>query len=146
MELTEEQIKSIAEDLDCGMAVYVNKETQEIKSIIDTDDYLYTEDELLDDDKKEIEENYDKYIEFNKMDSREAYQVMEEFVNTVDDEELRKKLELGLSLSKPFRNFKDIIDCEGEYREKWFAFKSSKYIEYVKEQLAFYNNDIEESF
>jgi len=76
------------------------------------------------------------------MDSRESFQVMEEFVKTVDDEELRKKLELGLSLSKPFRNFKDIIDDENEYRKNWFAIKSAKYIEFVKEQLENYNNNI----
>jgi len=54
-------------------------------------------------------------------------------------------LELGLSLSKPFRNFKDIIDNENEYRKNWFAFKSAKYIEFVKEQLESYNNNIRSS-
>ncbi len=65
---------------------------------------------------------------------------MEDFVKIVKDEKLRGKLELGLSLSKPFRNFKDIIDDDVEYREKWFAFKSAKYIDNVKEQLDNYNN------
>ena len=143
MKLTDEQIKSIAEDLECGMKVYVHKETNEIKSIINLDENIYADEEVWKADIKEIEENYDKYVEFEKMDSRESFQVMEEFVETVKDEELRKKLELGLSLSKPFRNFKDIIDDEEEYREKWFAFKSGKYIDYVKERLDNYNNALE---
>ena len=118
MNLTSEEIKSIADDLECGMKVYVHKETKEIKSIIDLDENIYADKEVWEEDIKEVEENYDKYLEFENMDSRESFQVMEEFVVTVDDEELRKKLELGLSLSKPFRNFKDIIDDENEYRNK----------------------------
>lgn len=78
------------------------------------------------------------------MDSRESFTVMAEFVDTVEDEKLREKLDLGLSLSRPFRNFKDIIDGEPKYRKKWFEFKSARYIEYVKEQLDRYNNRIDE--
>ena len=142
MELTKDEIKSIAEDLETGLKVYLSIETKEIKSIIDFDNNADEDTEQWEEDLKEIDENYDKYIVFGKMDSRESYQVMEDFVVTVKDEELRKKLELGLSLSKPFRNFKDIIDGEGEYREKWFAFKNAKYIEFVKEQLDRYNIDL----
>jgi len=142
LELAEEQIKSIAEDLETGFKVYLNIETKEIKSIIDFDNDVYADTELWEEDLKEIEENYDKYLEFEKMDSRESFQVMAEFVATVNDEELRKKLELGLSLSKPFRNFKDIIDGEVEYREKWFAFKNAENIGFVKEQLDRYNKNL----
>jgi hypothetical protein len=145
LELTEEQIKSIAEELEAGFKVYLNIETKEIKSILDFDNNYEADTEQWEEDLKEIEENYDKYIEFEKMDSREAFQVMEDFVETVKDEELRKKLELSLSLSKPFRNFKDIIDDENENRKNWFTFKSAKYIEYVKEQLESYNNNINSS-
>jgi hypothetical protein len=142
MELTEEQIKYIAEELETGFNVYLNIETKEIKSIIDFDNNIYADTEAWEEDIKEVEENYDKYFGFEKMDSKESFQVMEEFVETVEDGKLKEKLELGLSLSKPFRNFKDIIDNENEYRKKWFAFKSAKYIEFVKEQLDRYNNNI----
>lgn len=142
MKLTKEQIKSIAEDLESGFKVYLNIETKEIKSIIDFDNNYDADIEPWKEDIKEIEENFDKYFEFETMDSRESFRVMEDFVETVKDEKLREKLELGLSLSKPFRNFKDIIDYENEYRKNWFEFKSAKYIEFVKEQLERYNNNI----
>lgn len=112
MKLTKEQIKSIAEDLDTGMKVYVNLETMEIKSIIDTIQHYDVDAEAWEEDINDIEENFDKYFQFERMDSRESFQVMEDFVETVEDKRLREKLELGLSLSKPFRNFKDIIDDE----------------------------------
>ncbi|MDP3829932.1 MAG: UPF0158 family protein [Ignavibacteriaceae bacterium] len=143
--LTEEQIKSIAEELEAGFKVYLNIETMQTKSILDFDNNYDADTEPWEEDIKEIEENYDKYLEFDKMDSRESFQVMEEFIVTVDDEELRKKLELGLSKSKPFRNFKNIIDDENEYRKNWFAFRSAKYIEFVKEQLERYNNNLHSS-
>ncbi|MDP2303027.1 MAG: UPF0158 family protein [Ignavibacteria bacterium] len=142
MELTEEQIKSIAEDLDTGMNVYVNLETMEIKSIIDTIQHYDVDTEAWEEDINEIEENFDKYFQFERMDSRESFQVMEDFVETVEDKRLREKLELGLSLSKPFRNFKDIIDDENEYRKKWFGFRDSRNIEFVKEQIERHNKSM----
>ncbi|HET56593.1 MAG TPA: hypothetical protein ENN33_15465 [Ignavibacteria bacterium] len=142
MKLTNEQIKSIAEDLDIGMNVYVHIETNEIKTIIDFDQHFDADTELWEEDINEIEENFDKYFQFEKMDSRESFQVMADFVETVEDEKLREKLELGLSLSKPFRNFKDIIDDENEYRKRWFTFKDERYIEFVKEQIERYNKSI----
>ena len=144
MKLKEEQIEKIADELQTGMKVYVNIETTEIKSIIDFDSYIDAEEEPWEEDIKEIEKNYDKYLEFEKMDSSESYRVMEDFTEMVEDEELRKRLELGLSLSKPFRNFKDIIDYEDENRKKWFAYKNARYIEYVKELLEMYNNRIDD--
>ncbi len=138
--LTNEQIKEIASELDIGMNVYVNKVTKEIKSIINFDHHIYAEEELWEDEINEIEKNFDSYIQFEPMDSRQAFRVMEEFVETLDNSEIRKKLELGLSLSKPFRNFKDILENYLEYRDKWFSFKEKEYIEYVKEQLDDYNN------
>ena len=138
--LTNEQIKEIASELDIGMNVYVNKVTKEIKSIINFDHHIYAEEELWEDEINEIEKNFDSYIQFEPMDSRQAFRVMEEFVETLDNSEIRKKLELGLSLSKPFRNFKDILENYLDYRDEWFAFKEKEYIEYVKEQLDDYNN------
>ena len=138
--LTDEQIKEIASELDLGMNVYVNKATKEIKSIIDFDQQIFADKELWEDDINEIESNFDSYLQFEPMNSNEGFRLMQEFVETIDDNEIKSKLELGLSLSKPFRNFKDILENYNEYRVKWFSFKETKYIEYVKEQLDNYNN------
>jgi hypothetical protein len=137
--LTEEQIKSIVEELEAGMNVYVHIETKEIKPIPDFDEEFGDTDKM-EEDIKEIDENNDKYLLIEKMDSIEFFKVMEDFVITVEDEELRKKLDLGLSLSKPFRNFKDILGSEKVYRNKWFLYRSARYEEYVKEVLMSYNN------
>ncbi len=142
IKLTEEQIKSISEDLDIGMNVYVNLETMEVKSIIDTLQHYDVDTEAWKEDINEIEENFDKYFEFKRMDSRVSFQVMEDFVETVEDKKLREKLELGLSYSKPFRNFKNIIDNENEYRKRWFEFRDARNIEFLKEQIERHNKNI----
>ncbi|MFO7447735.1 MAG: UPF0158 family protein [Ignavibacteriaceae bacterium] len=142
MELTQEQISEIAEELECGMRVFVHVDTKEIQTIIDWENSLDFDEEIWKDVIDEIEGNAEKYVEFEKMSSNESFAVMEEFVETVDNEELQKKLELGLSLSKPFRNFKDIVDnFGGEYRKKWFEFKKNSYIDWVITQLDHYNNN-----
>lgn len=142
MELSEKQIEDIAEDLECGFRIFLNTETKEIKTILEWDELA--SDEFWETELTEIEQDPDKYIEFDKMDSRKEFRLMEDFVETVDNEELKKKLELGLRLSKPFRNFKDIIDDENEYKQKWFEFKRARYIDFVKEQLSDYHNESED--
>ncbi|MCF6268544.1 MAG: UPF0158 family protein [Melioribacteraceae bacterium] len=140
IEITEKQIESIAGELECGMNIYLHKKTLEIISILNFDTHYDADTELWEEDIKKVEENYDMYIKFENMDSKDSFQIMEDFTKNVEDVELKKRLELGLSLSKPFRNFKDIIDCEDEYRNKWFKFKNEKYIEFVKNELSYFNN------
>jgi hypothetical protein len=139
LNLTDEEVRSIAEELEMGLIVYVNIETKEIKAVADIDTVFDPEpwEEMV----QEIEDNYDSYLRIRNMDSSESFKIMEEFVETISDEELRKKLELGLSLSKPFRNFKDIIDSEYEYKKKWYAYRDGRYIEFVKERLNRFNEE-----
>lgn len=140
MKLSEEQIKSIAEDLDMGLNVYIHTETNEIKTLIDLDSDLGTEG--WEEDIKEIEENFKKYFQFEKMDSRDSFSVMRDFIETVTDERLKSYLESAISHGKPFRKFKDVIDRQGEYRQRWFDFKATSYMEFVKEQIELYNNKV----
>lgn len=142
IELTDQQIKEIADELDNGMKVFLNKETKEIKKIFDAEDNIYEDDTEREEQLREIESDFDKYLVFEKMSSGESYNVMKEFIDTVKDKELRKNLDLGLSLSNPFRNFMDIIDGAGNYKQLWFEFKNLKSIEYVKDKLDQYSKEL----
>jgi hypothetical protein len=51
----------------------------------------------------------------------------------------------ALSKKHPFRNFRNIIDNSGEYRQVWFEFKEKKYIEYVKRQIHVINRNEEDN-
>jgi len=137
--LSNKQISEIAEDLDLGMNCYLNLKSGEIKSIIDHDSLGEVDEELWGDDIREIEENYEDYFAFERMNSNESFEVMADFAESIDDERIRRKLMNALNRSKPFRNFKWAIDNSGEYRDQWFEFKKNRYIEYVKEQIEGYN-------
>lgn len=152
LELSREQIKNIADELQSGMTVYVNINSGDVLAVIDEMESFMLDDDLLEDadmdpweaERSEIAANPDNYLEIEKMGSDQSFRVMTAFVETVTDKELKMKLELGLGLSKPFRNFKDIIDMEGDERQRWFAFKQAKYEEFVREQIEQHNDYINE--
>ena len=133
--MTDEQINELADNLDCGLRCFVHKKK---KTIVTTPDIINNPDsdsELWDEANEEIENNFDSYVEIEKMDSHESFRLMEKFINTVDSLPLRDKLEEALRRPKPFANFKFDIDNSGLYRQKWFDFKKRETIEWVKGQL-----------
>jgi len=138
MKLSKQQIASIAEELDIGMTVYINRATLEIKTVLAWDDLI--ESEFWDDEIEKIEEEWTDYIILEKMESRTAFLVMEEFCDEVQDERLREDLIKILSRRSPFANFKIEVESS-DYRQKWFDFKAKKYEEYVMSELEF--EDIE---
>ena len=133
--ISKEKIKEIAEDLDCGMKCYYNKKTKEITTILDFESHIGADEEPWEDVINEIDEHWDDLVEFEMMDSRESFRVMAGFAEEVDDSALREKLVDALNRSKPFGNFKWIIDNSGDYRQNWFDFKNQKYIEWVEARI-----------
>ena len=140
IKLSEKQIKEIAENLDCGFICYYNKRTGEVKNMLDMDNWDGNDD-LWEEDQKELEENSSDYIEFVGLSSTESFRVMEDFAENVDNTKLRNSLINALNRRKPFANFNSQIDDSGDYREEWFDFKNARYIEHVKDQLERYNSE-----
>jgi hypothetical protein len=137
--LTKDQIKEIAEQLDCGMRCYINKETGEIKTTPDFDNW-YSDDELWTDVLIELEENWGKYVEIERMESRDSFDLMADFAESVDSRELRDSLINALNKKHPFRNFKWVVDNSGPYRQKWFDFINQSLIEWVEKKLGEINS------
>ena len=133
--MTDEQINELADNLDCGLRCFVHKEKKTIVSIPDTFNNPDSDSEWWDEANDEIENNFDSYVEIEKMDSHESFRLMENFTNTVDNLQLRDKLEEALRRPKPFANFKFDIDNSGPYRQKWFDFKKREIVKWVQGQL-----------
>jgi signal transduction protein with GAF and PtsI domain len=133
--MTDEQITELADNLDSGLRCFVHKETKAIVTTPDSVNDPLSDSELWDDANEVIENNFDSYAEIDKMDSRESFRLMEKFIEIVEDERLRDKLDQALRRPKPFWNFKFEVDNSGPYRQKWFDFKKQQLIEWVKEQL-----------
>lgn len=134
IKLTKDQIKELADQLDCGNKCYINKETG---FIIFTPDFNsgYADEELWEDDINELEENWDNYVEIDRMESHESFKIMADFAENVDSRELRDSLINALNKKHPFQNFKWVVDNSGLYRQKWFDFKNQRLIEWVNDQL-----------
>ncbi len=135
MKPTKKQIQEIAENLDCGMRCFYNLKTGEIKTILNFDSGIGVDEEIWEEESKEIDKNWDDYFEFEGFESYESFKIMEDFAEIVEDTKLQNKLINALNRPKPFRNFKCQIDNSGDYRQQWFDFKKMRYIQWIKEQI-----------
>ena len=132
MKLRNKTIKEIAELLDSGMDCYYHLPTSKIEYHPDIDDPNF-EPEFWSDILNKIDRERDKYIRFEKMGSSESFRVMKNFVHSLEDSSFKNQLFSGLSKTKPFRNFKNLID-RSDYRKSWFDFKNAAYFEFVRYQ------------
>ena len=121
------------------MKCFYNKQTGEIKILLDFDNFDGADEELWEEEIKEIDEHWGDLVEFEKMSSRESFQLMVDFAESVDNPSLQDRLFIALNRTNPFRNFKCHIDNSGKYRQRWFNYKDLRYIEWVKEQLDDHN-------
>lgn len=135
IEFSEILIEEIADYLDSGLVCLYNKKTKDLMTMSEFEEHP---------DSDEI--NWDDIIEFQSMNSNEAFDVMADFVEQLNNSTLKENLIKILTKSKPFKNFKLHIDNSGEYRQQWFDFKRSKYIEYVKSQMETINEDTNSDF
>ena len=90
MKLTAKDINSIAQYLMGGLKVFLNRETLEYKSVLDWDDL--NESEFWDDETKKIENEWSDYILISKMESHDAFRVMEDFIYEITDQHLKENI------------------------------------------------------
>jgi len=67
-----------------------------------------------------------RYLRIDPVSSREQYRWMERFIATVEDEELRRRLNVAIDGKGAFRRFKDALVNHPVDRERWFAFRSER--------------------
>ncbi len=97
---------------------YLDSKTGEMhfySSLIDNDEI----------DIEEIEENPDRYVYVESVDSRDGFRIMEEFVEGLEESETSRSLARALGMRKPFRCFKDTLLDFPEARDQWFAFHNA---------------------
>jgi hypothetical protein len=139
MKLTIEQIESIARELEAGLKVFVNTNSLELKTVGDWEkDSAFTEDKWKD-ILEELENNSDNYIEIEKMPQNEMLAVMESFADTLENENVKRQLELALSVSNPSVKFREIIKAAPEIKAKWLEFKHENCIDWIRTQIHHYN-------
>jgi Uncharacterised protein family (UPF0158) len=134
--LTSEQIKEIADTIDCGFVCHWNIKNNRL-IFLPTDQLIqYNDSDAWDEDIKEVEQNFNDYKEIEKPDSTKSFRFMEDFTDELpDNTRIKVTLLEALNKRKPFREFKYEIDNSGEYRQLWFDFKNQKMIDYVQDRI-----------
>ncbi len=136
MEISREIANYIADSMEAHEKCYIHKQTLEVVCI--PDDSLFDGDldpALWKEELAKIKSDKRNYIEIRKMDSKDAFKVIEEFVNSLPNSFVKRRLLEAIDGPKPFARFKHQIENCGLERESWFTFRREKNIQWVQEQL-----------
>lgn len=134
-----EQIKEIADQLDCGFRAFYHKQTGELMFVPNTDRYFDMDTSAWEEELGKLEENFMDYQEIYAMEAGDSFKVMADFTEQLTDAKLQEKLINALNKKGPFRHFKFIIDNSGEHRQRWFDFKNEQYMDWTEDQLKMHN-------
>jgi len=82
-----------------------------------------------------IEKEINKWVLIEPMMSGNSFRIMADFAEMeVRNQNLRSRLIRALNRSRPFANFKHIIDYS-DVREEWFEFRQKKYEAWVRREI-----------
>jgi hypothetical protein len=137
MELSpQEIIREITDHLVMDYRAFVHKETGKILSVPNELDNLYFDEELFTEELEELENNFSNYYEIEKWESREAYNWMVKFAESLEaDAQMRNKLFRALEQQKPFARFKYTLEDNLDYLQAWYDFRDEKQRAYVEKAL-----------
>jgi Uncharacterised protein family (UPF0158) len=138
--LSEDQYKRIGDELEAGLKVYIHKKTLNIISLFEGNEFGDFEPNEDDEEYQEIEENSNEYFLIEKMDSRDFYRVMADFVENINDQKDNQFFKNVLNGHKPMANFNFHIH-NSEYRESWFVHKKQAYIDYAKNEIVWFTEE-----
>lgn len=141
LSISNETIKEIAEQLDCGMKCFYHLPTGEVVAYPDSLSMGGDiDEEMWGEDIEKVEENFHEYVPFTAMESHESFRIMEDFIELIEEQTTRSKFEEIIQRRKPFQQFKYLLMDYSHLRQQWFLFKVERYKEYVKEQIDAYNS------
>lgn len=94
----------------------------------------------------QVEQGYgERFIAIPRRESWEAYEDMEDFIDTVQDRRLREKLDRAIRGRGAFRYFKDVLRDYPEERERWFEFEADRERRWVLDWLESEGVEVEEA-
>ena len=132
---TTENIKEIAEQLDCGFRAFIHKTTQQILFVPDENFLTDIDLDPWNEELEQLENNITDHYEIDKWTSSEAFETMSEFADQLTDSNLQNRLFDALRKNKPYREFKSVIDNSGDFRQQWIDFKNKWQQDFVSRQL-----------
>jgi hypothetical protein len=89
-------------------------------------------------------ENSERYFCVEPITSDEGYEIMQDFVASIESDEIRDHLIDTLERKKPFRNFKDAITEYPDIETQFYEYKDNRLKDILRDQLAEYGYELEE--
>ena len=77
-----------------------------------------------------------RYLQVLRADSREGYDDMQDFIDTVSDGHLQELLNVAIQGRGAFRRFKDVLARHPAEQERWFDFHARRLEARVREWVA----------
>ena len=108
---------------------YLDKQTGEMLQVSAA--FFGDDDEM----QEKVEEDPERYMFIEPIDSHDSFEIMEDFIATVSDLNARNVLTKAISRRKPFRNFKEALYEFEEIKENWFNFHHEALLQKVKDLL-----------
>jgi len=134
--VTPAMIEEVAGELDVGYRVFVHRSTGAIEVLMDLEKFDDVDEEIRGITQRFLDRESADYVEVERWNTREEFEMMAGFAEQLADAPaMQEQLITALNGSKPFRNFKFIINNAGPYRQQWFAFKDARQQAYVKKRL-----------
>ena len=77
-----------------------------------------------------------RYLQVPRADSREGYDDMQDFIDTLSDEQLQELLNVAIQGRGAFRRFKDVLARHPAEQQRWFDFQAARLDARAREWLA----------
>lgn len=77
-----------------------------------------------------------RFLRVPRADSREGYDDMQDFIDTVSDEHLQELLDVAIQGRGAFRRFKDVLARHPAEQQRWFDFQAARLDARAREWLA----------
>ena len=134
-----EIVYQIADIIDQGEVCYLNPDTMEIQQV--SEENLYDSSETFQEQNDDMLDEYDldymkwdNRVRFEPLEKDELYNIMQKFVDKVDDQQLSRKLENALEKDNPTAYFSDVIH-NTELESDWMIYKNAETRNYVNAVL-----------
>jgi uncharacterized protein UPF0158 len=127
-----EQLRFAFEDASYEHRYFLDTETGDVILVSEMFDDEETQRQLTEIDEAEP----GRYLQVRRADSREGYDDMQDFIDTVSDEHLQELLNVAIQGRGAFRRFKDVLARHPAEQRRWFEFQAARLDGRVREWLA----------
>lgn len=132
-------LSELVHEMDLGdnleLSGYLDTETGEVismpdsvmRAVEDSDEATEAlpdwEQELVETAERILGDEKDRFLPIPRRESREGYELMTAFADTVKSKDLREKLAIALDGQGAFRRFRNVLNHHPDELDRWYAFK-----------------------